>query len=283
MEFKPVSHRTRFGTRFQYGILGYTRVDWYEYWAPTVPGDELLRFRLKCSTSMYEQTTDILGQARFVTVWTRFANDFHTTVVRFQVWSCTVCYGLVRLNTTFTRLTGHLQGLHTVPPTFVRVMLELPHIRVCFDINWLVLMAWLHKFSNFQQRSYCMIIHELCTDVETVSGRTWPCIIRTWTLLVVWWSYETALVVWRSYKTMCTLVWIVRWSCDIRVLIRVLDVGLGNGFTRFHTIYIRYWHGWAHSWSGLHVRLYIRSRAVSHGLVRPLMGSYTDMAPVPVF
>ena len=103
---------------------------------------------------MYEQSTDILGQARFVTVWTRFANDFHTIVVRFQVRSSTVCYGLVRLNTTFTRLTGHLQGLSTVPPTFVRVMLELSHIRVCFDINSLVLRAWLHKFSNFQQRSY---------------------------------------------------------------------------------------------------------------------------------
>ena len=62
-------------------------------------------------------------------------NDFHTIVVRFQVRYGTVCYGLVRLNTTFTRLTGHLQGLHTVPPTFVRVMLELSHIRVCFDIN----------------------------------------------------------------------------------------------------------------------------------------------------
>lgn len=161
-------------------------------------------------------------------------------------------------------------------------MLELSHICVCFDINWLVLMAWLHKFSNFQQRSYktikmslhlwvshqvvsvgppayqgwqgqqvevvggpwwpflyslwenlprcgffwgpssslealcskysvvsrcqqvvvfsvvfecCMIIHELCTDVETVSGRTWPCIIRTWTVLVVWRSDETVLVV----------------------------------------------------------------------------------------
>ena len=32
-------------------------------------------------------------------------NDFHTIVVRFQVWSSTVCYGLVRLNATFTRLT----------------------------------------------------------------------------------------------------------------------------------------------------------------------------------
>ena len=33
----------------------------------TVPGDELVRFRLKCSTSMYEQSTDILNQTRFVT------------------------------------------------------------------------------------------------------------------------------------------------------------------------------------------------------------------------
>jgi hypothetical protein len=65
----------------------------------------------------------------------RFANDFQTIVVRFQVRSSTVCYGLVRLNTTFTRLTGHLQSLHTVPPTFVRVMLELSHIRVNFNIN----------------------------------------------------------------------------------------------------------------------------------------------------
>ena len=28
---KGVSHRTRLGTRFQYGILGYTWVDWHEY------------------------------------------------------------------------------------------------------------------------------------------------------------------------------------------------------------------------------------------------------------
>ena len=95
-----------------------------------MPGDELVRFRLECSTSMYEQSTDILGQARFVTVGTRFAK-------RFSYDCCTVpstvCYGLVRLNTTFTQLTGHLQGLHTVPPTFVRVMLELSHICVCFD------------------------------------------------------------------------------------------------------------------------------------------------------
>ena len=75
-------------------------------------GDELVQFRLECSMSMYEQSTDILDQARFVTVLTLFANDFHTIVVRFQVRSSTVCYGHVRLNTTFTRLTGHIQGLY---------------------------------------------------------------------------------------------------------------------------------------------------------------------------
>ena len=133
--FKTVSHRTRLGTRCQYGIIGYTQVDWYEYWAHTVPGDELVRFRLECSTSIYEQSTDILNQARFVTVWTRLQNDFHTIAVLFQLRSSTVCYGLVRLNTTFTRITRHLQGLHTVPPTFVRVMFELSHIRVCFYIK----------------------------------------------------------------------------------------------------------------------------------------------------
>ena len=33
-----------------------------------MPGDVLVRFRLECSTSMYGQSTDILDQARFVTI-----------------------------------------------------------------------------------------------------------------------------------------------------------------------------------------------------------------------
>ena len=61
------------------------------------------------------------GYTRSSKVCHDLQNDFHTIVVRFQVRSSTVCYGLVRLNTTFTRLTGHLQGLHTVPTTFDRV------------------------------------------------------------------------------------------------------------------------------------------------------------------
>ena len=115
---KPVSHRTRLGTRFQYGILGHTRVDWYKYWAPTVPGDVLVRLRLECSTSMYEQSMDILDQARFVTVWTRFAKQFSYDCCRFEVRSSTVSYGLVRLNTTFYSINWTFTGLTYGPTDF---------------------------------------------------------------------------------------------------------------------------------------------------------------------
>ena len=71
-----------------------------------------VRFRLECSKSEYDQSTDILDQAMFVKVSTRFANDFHTIVLRFQVRSSSICYGLVRLNTTFT---GFIYGrFHTI-------------------------------------------------------------------------------------------------------------------------------------------------------------------------
>ena len=100
-----------------------------------MPGDVLVRLRLICSTSMYEQSTDILDQLGLSRFKHDLQNDFHTIVVRFQVRSSTICYGLVRLNTTFTRLTGHLQGLHTVPPIFIRVMLEISYIRKCFNIE----------------------------------------------------------------------------------------------------------------------------------------------------
>ena len=54
-----------------------------------MPGDELVGFRLECSTSIYEQSTDIL---EFSKVCHGFEHDFHTTVVRFQVRSSTVLY-----------------------------------------------------------------------------------------------------------------------------------------------------------------------------------------------
>ena len=41
-----------------------------------MPGDEFVRLRLECSTSMYEQSMDIFDQARFDTVCTRFEKRF---------------------------------------------------------------------------------------------------------------------------------------------------------------------------------------------------------------
>ena len=67
-----------------------------------MPGDVMVRLRLECSTSMYEQSTDILDQARLSPFEHNLQNNFHTIFVRFQVRSSTVCYGLVRLNMTFT-------------------------------------------------------------------------------------------------------------------------------------------------------------------------------------
>ena len=54
-----------------------------------MPGDELVRFRLECSTSMYEQSMDILDQARFSRFEHNLQNDFQTIFVWFQ-------YGLVQ-------------------------------------------------------------------------------------------------------------------------------------------------------------------------------------------
>ena len=45
----------------------------------------------------------------------------------------TVCYGLVRLNTTFTRLTGHLQGLVYIRSH--RLLFEFDSIRFIYDID----------------------------------------------------------------------------------------------------------------------------------------------------
>ena len=69
-----------------------------------MPGDEVI-YSIKQGLSQFEHNLQ---------------NDFHTIVVRFKVRSSTVCYGLVRFNTTFTRLTGLLQGLQTVSHGLVR-------------------------------------------------------------------------------------------------------------------------------------------------------------------
>jgi hypothetical protein len=105
----------------------------------------------------------------------------------------------------------------------------------------------------------CMVIHKLCTDEETVSGRTWPCIIRTWTILAVW----------RSYETVCTLVWIVRWSCDIRVLIRDLRTVSHDSIRFIYDIdTVKLTRGVDVMCSCIYGL--VRSHTVSHGLVRSL-------------
>ena len=97
-----------------------------------MPGDELVRFRLECSMSTHEQSTDILDRQGLSRFEHDLQNNFHTIAVRFLVRSSMVCYGLVRLNTSFSRLTGHYR-VYIRPHRLVRAMLELSHICVCFD------------------------------------------------------------------------------------------------------------------------------------------------------
>ena len=88
--------------------------------------DELVRFRLECSTSMYEQSTIYSikqGLSRFEH---DLQNDFHTIVVRFQVRFSTVSYGIVRfkhdfysINWTFTRFT---YGLNDFCSSYARII-----------------------------------------------------------------------------------------------------------------------------------------------------------------
>ena len=66
-----------------------------------MPGDELVRLRLECSTSMYEQSTDILNQARFVTFAKRFSYDSKYSLLR----PSTIKHDCYSINWTFTVFT----------------------------------------------------------------------------------------------------------------------------------------------------------------------------------
>jgi len=119
---------------------------------------------------------------------------------------------------------------------------------LCHTIRllWVPLIGW------WSQRDFFIRLHLLntCTDVEalfnctrpceTVYTRTRPCLTildHVWFLLEPYWSYGERLKPYVHTRVNN----IVTWSCDIRLLLRVLDLGLGSG---------------THSWSGLHVRLY---------------------------
>ena len=102
---KSISHKTRLGTRFPYGILGYTRVNWYEFLASTV--------------LWYELDSDVArvctNKARIYSVkqsLSRCDYDLHTTYIRLfngskfgLVRSCTVKYDFYSIFLTFTGLT----------------------------------------------------------------------------------------------------------------------------------------------------------------------------------
>ena len=71
-----------------------------------MPGDDLDSNIARVCTNKARMYSIKQGLSRFEH---DLQNNFHTIVVRFQVRSSMACYHLVRLNTTFTRLTGHLQ------------------------------------------------------------------------------------------------------------------------------------------------------------------------------
>ena len=70
-----------------------------------MPGIELVRFTLECSTSMYEQSTDILYQARFVavfkTIFIRLLYGSKHALVR-SVTASTIKHDFYPINWIFT-------------------------------------------------------------------------------------------------------------------------------------------------------------------------------------
>ena len=94
-------------------------------------GDVLVRWRLESSTRIH-------GQARIYSIkqgLSRVEHDCKTIFVRLLYGSK---YGLLRPSTIkhdFYSINWTFTGFTYGPTDFVRVMLELSHIRVCFDIK----------------------------------------------------------------------------------------------------------------------------------------------------
>jgi hypothetical protein len=177
---------------FPYGILGYTRIDWYQYWAPTVPGGWLIRVR----TRVYHKYVRIkhgYTLHRSSKFWTN-TNDCCTL-------PSTVLYGLVQL-TRFTRLS---QSLYRVPPicsnyhTFVYVL-------ICFGWGgcWQALRAGIQIWIPGTMRP-CEVMWDRVYLYNTVTTVYDPYLNRIGRMAIVW-------------KRVCTRV-NRTWSCDIRMLI----------------------------------------------------------------
>ena len=86
-------------------------------------------------------------------------NDFHTIVVRFQVQSSTVCYGIVRLNTSFTRLTGY----YRVYIRSHRLLFEFDSIRFIYDIDTVELTRGVDFMCDFMSRTISHGLSRSCT------------------------------------------------------------------------------------------------------------------------
>ena len=160
---------------------------------------------------------------------------------------------------THTRFTR--QCLHTVPSNFVRGMHELAQLRM-FDNNLLTLMAWLHKCSDFYQRNIYNIVIKTMTYATGEWIREYEIMKRLIDIECVYTRDEPCL-------TVLDHVWFIlkqHWSFSDRFK------------TYMHTCGVNFMYGCLYGIYGL-----IRSHAFSHGLVRPLIRSYTAITSVPGF
>ena len=101
---KPTSNKTRLGTRFPYGILGNTRVNWYEYWVPTVPWYEWDSNVARVCTNKVRIYSVKQGLSRFEhdlqTIFTQLSDSSKYGLVR----SCTIKHDFYSIYWTFTNV-----------------------------------------------------------------------------------------------------------------------------------------------------------------------------------
>ena len=117
-----LQHKTRFGTRFSDGLLGYTRVNWYVYWALTLHWYELEPNIARVCTNKARINSVKQGLSRF-------DHDLHMIYIRLfhgseygLVRSCTIkhdFYSIYPTLTGFTFCAADLPYVHTCGVDFV--------------------------------------------------------------------------------------------------------------------------------------------------------------------
>jgi len=113
-----LSRKTRLGTRFPYGIVGYTWVKWYEYWTPIVPWYELDANEARVCTNKAQIYLVKKGLLRFEhdlqTIFSRLFNGSNFGLVRY----CTVKHDF---NSIYSTLTGFTYGLDDLCKSIARI------------------------------------------------------------------------------------------------------------------------------------------------------------------